>query len=213
MAIDGFSLNPIFGQVFPTFKTGDEWVDLKDETGKTDGIRQPHEVLQNYNDTGSPETRIDDEEVVNFLSDNLNKIPEDKIQLLVTEFTQYLQANPKGRILYDDEFYGAISDALAVIVSGKPQYYSESVEKLLASDDFLVRWTGADILFSTEIKDNVLKTAIEDKIRILLDQEKSNKEQIFAKVQDSDRVLYYPIQDTYDWYIRELNRLIKYLDK
>jgi polyphosphate kinase len=213
MPIDGFSLNPIFARVFPTFKPGNEWIDLKDDTGKTDGSKQLREVLQNHNDIGSPETSIDDEDIIGFLRDNLEKIPEDKIQDLVAELTQYLQINPKGSVQYDDELPVAIKDTLAVIISRKPQYYLESVENLLTSDDFLVRWAGVDILFGLKINDNALKAEIKNKVEILLGQEEANKERVFNQLQHSDRVLYYPIQDTYDWYLGELNRLITQLSR
>jgi hypothetical protein len=205
-----FSLNPIFARVFPTFKTGDEWIDLKDNSGKTDGIKQRQEILRNHNDTGMEETQIDDEEIVEFLSNNLDKIPEDKIQNLIAEFINYLQDNPQGGIQYDAEFYGAVSDALAVIISGKPQYYLEPVNELLSSRNFLVRWAGVDVLFSAVIKDTSIKARIKSKIEELLAQE--NNKQTFSETQ-FDKVLYRPVEECYAKYLCDIAELIKYLDK
>jgi hypothetical protein len=42
MDVNWQTLNPIFARIFPTFKPGNEWIDLESKTtGRPDGIKQP----------------------------------------------------------------------------------------------------------------------------------------------------------------------------
>ncbi|MDR1452657.1 MAG: hypothetical protein LBJ25_01595 [Candidatus Margulisbacteria bacterium] len=209
MEINNYSLNPFFARVFPTFKPGDEWIDLKDKTGKPDRIKQPSEILQPLDEVGNENTEINDYEIVSFLKENIQGIPEDKIQELFPLLLDYVKSNPMGGYYYagEDSFYA--KDAMAAIIANNPQYVA-SVESFLTSNNFLIRWAGIQVLAVSEIEYVVIKTELQEKLGGLYEKEMSKK---VANEEQDIKTTYYQVNELYAEYLGELKGLIDYLSK
>jgi hypothetical protein len=210
MPIDGFSLNPIFARVFPTFKPGQEAIDLKgDKNEPPDGIIQSNEVLQPSNDLGNEETEIDDEEIVSFFKENIQNIPEDKIEELFSMLLDYVKENPMGGYFYEGENSFCAQEIISVIISAKPKY-APDVESFLSSNNFLIRWAAVGIFSMAEIKDNNTKDVLLVKLMDLFAKEQ--KQQV-ANEQQEIKVTYYQVNELYAEYLQRLKGLINYLSK
>ncbi|MDR1453539.1 MAG: hypothetical protein LBJ25_06165 [Candidatus Margulisbacteria bacterium] len=217
MEVNMFSLNSIFTRVFPTFKTGDEWIDLKNNTGRLDGIRQSHEILKNTNDIGSRETAIDDDDIVVFLRKNIVNIPDDKVAELVDVLLEYIQQNPVGEPYYEGESSFMAEKSLAIIIAYNPQYLS-SIEELLANNSFLIRWAAVTtVLLSQDDsrlagallnKETLQGESITKKIFSLYENEQNKK---ITDESPDIKVTYYQIGELYAEYLNNLKQLVDYL--
>jgi hypothetical protein len=206
MDINFNSLNPLFARVFPTFKIGDEWIDLKDKTGKTDGVKQPHEVVRNTNDVGSDETAIDDQDIEHFLRENIANIPSDRLDELVNVLLDYVQKNPVGYPYCDSEDSIGAGISLSVIASYDTKYASQIIN-LLSGNNFLIRWAAVNIISNIENKNASFKEAINN----LYAKEQENQD---VTNQPLDiKTSYYQIDELYAQYLSDLKFTMDLLNK
>jgi hypothetical protein len=202
--MDGFSLNSIFALVFPTFKTGDEWIDLKGTSGKPDGARQANEILQDGNDIGCKETNIDDEDIIRFFKYNIDNIPENKIVELMPLLIDSVQEKPMGTF-YDSNDSGCEMELLVIILTNYPKY-SPQVDSLLSSGNFLVRWAALNILDLAEIKTDALCK----KVNALSATEQNKK---VVNAMPEIKTTYYQVNELYNNYLGELKYMVDFLNK
>jgi hypothetical protein len=196
--------------VFSTFKPGREAIDLKSNKDKPpDGIIQPNEVLQPANDLGNEKTEIDDYEIISFFEENIQNIPEDKLQELFSMLLDYVNENPMGGYFYEGEDSFNAQQILGVIISANPKY-APDVEAFLSSNNFLIRWAAVGIFSMTEIKDYNTKDVLLVKLTDLFAREQ--KQQVINEQQEI-KATYYQVNELYAEYLQRLKGLINYLNK
>jgi hypothetical protein len=202
------SLNPLFAQVFPTFKANDKWIDLKGKNGNTDGIKQANEVVKI--DLHSEVVDTEDTAIIRFLRENIAKIPEDKLEQLTYILLEYIQKNPIGEPYYAGESSFSAEEALAVIISYNSKYLA-NVEKLLFDSNFLIRWAAIGVLASLDdTQDNPLKEKIKNNL-INLQQNEQASETRMENI--NIKTTYYQVNELYAEYLDSLKYALEIYQK
>jgi hypothetical protein len=197
--INQFTLKPIISSVFTPVKSG-YWTDLKSANGKPDGLVQSSEIIQDRNDVPG----VDDNDVYGFLAQNFDNISDKKIEQLFNAAISSIKANPLGAPYLDYDSSGYTQDILALIVTQKPERYTD-LTKLLKNNNFLVRWCGVSVL--SMIQNKKLKGLIREDLQALCEKERKNS----LTGQDLTlRGTYYTVNELYSVYLDYLKELCGY---
>jgi hypothetical protein len=191
------NLSPLVARIFPTFNDN-KWIDLKDKNGDVDGIKQENEVIEIEAHNEVVDTN--DAAIIRFIRENIEKIPDDKMEQLAEVLFDYIQKNPVGNPYYDGESSFSAEEALAIIISYNPKYLADA-EKLLLDNNFLIRWAVIGVLASLDTQDNSLKERIKNSLINLQQSELVNE----IKTENINiRTTYYQINELYTEYLDSL---------
>jgi hypothetical protein len=201
------NLSPLVARVFPTFNQ-DKWIDLKDKNGNVDGIKQENEVIEI--DVHSEVVDTNDTAIIRFIRENIEKIPDDKVEQFAKVLFDCIQKNPVGEPYYDGESSFSAEEALAIIISYEPKYLMYA-DRLLSNDNFLVRWAAVGVFGSLDVQDNSIQEKIKNDL-ITLQQREHNKKII--DIEDINiKTTYYQVNELYAEYLDSLKYVINQYNK